>query len=179
MQRWLELSQKAAGDAVQSQQLYKVFCRVLHRLLVGLQFVLHRLTSSRMREHPCDARALHRSRSATAWNLITLFHPRASMQSCTAQHPTQPRTSFPPSLSRCFRYDERLRRWGGDKQSHAYELAANSFEFFVVPLAAIVHQPHNRVKSWAHDSGIACVAGACLQRNSCVDAACVQVPVYC
>ena len=59
----------------------------------------------------------------------------------------------------CCRYDERLRRWGGDKQTHAYELAAKSFEFFVVALAGIVHQPHERVKSWSQDKGIKCADG--------------------
>jgi hypothetical protein len=55
-----------------------------------------------------------------------------------------------------FRYDERLRRWGGDKQSHAFELASKSFEFFVVPLAGIVHQPHASTKFWSRDSNILC-----------------------
>ncbi len=49
-----------------------------------------------------------------------------------------------------------MRRWGGDKQTHAFELASKSFEFYVVPLAGIVHLPHKRVKSWSRDSVIKC-----------------------
>jgi hypothetical protein len=72
------------------------------------------------------------------------------------------------------RYDERLRRWGGDKQTHAYELASRSFEFFVVAVAGIVHQPHVRVKSWSRDSGIKCVAGD-LHSGCCVVIGWLQV----
>ncbi len=39
-------------------------------------------------------------------------------------------------------YDERFRRWGDDKQSHAHELACASYQFYVIPGAAIVRQPH-------------------------------------
>jgi glycosyltransferase involved in cell wall biosynthesis/SAM-dependent methyltransferase len=52
-------------------------------------------------------------------------------------------------------YDERFRRWGGDKQSHAHELASASYQFFVVPGAAIVHQPHAVAQyAWSIDKNI-------------------------
>ena len=94
------------------------------------------------------------------WSLTTQFPPEAWLQSCQHSHmlrEKQSTSSSPSSLSARCRYDERLRRWGGDKQTHAYELAANSFEFFVVPLASIVHQPHEPVNSWSQDKSITCV----------------------
>ena len=52
-------------------------------------------------------------------------------------------------------YDERFRRWGGDKQSHAHELASKSYQFFVIPGAAIVHQPHPVAQyAWSIDKNI-------------------------
>jgi hypothetical protein len=52
-------------------------------------------------------------------------------------------------------YDERFRRWGGDKQSHAHELASASYQFFVIPGAAIVHQPHAVAQyAWGIDKSI-------------------------
>jgi hypothetical protein len=53
-------------------------------------------------------------------------------------------------------YDERFRRWGGDKQSHAHELATASYQFLVIPGAAIVHQPHPVAQyAWSIDKNIA------------------------
>ena len=106
-----------------------------------------------------DAFSCCRSLSATEWNRITLFHLRVSALSCKSLHlASSPHQSL-VDLSR--RYDERLRRWGADKQTHAFELASKSFEFLVVPLAGIVHQPHESFKFWSRDSNILCAKVEC------------------
>jgi hypothetical protein len=82
----------------------------------------------------------------------------SGFQRCHVNHTTlQPHAKISPHESLVDlprRYDERLRRWGADKQTHAFELASKSFEFLVVPLAGIVHQPHESFKFWSRDSNI-------------------------
>ncbi len=90
-------------------------------------------------------------------------------QCCHVNHTTlQPHARRPPHESlvdlSC-RYDERLRRWGADKQTHAFELASKSFEFLVVPLAGIVHQPHESAKFWSHDRNILCAKSRMLNAD--------------
>ena len=50
----------------------------------------------------------------------------------------------------CPWYDQRFVGYGNDKASHAYEMAAAGFQFFVAPRSFIVHQDHGE-PSWRAD----------------------------
>ncbi len=138
LQRWLTLSQQTAGGiAAASAALYKVRSVTVSRSARKHCIVIYALADS---VQLCHGAILRRSFPGPGRSHVSAAELAREQRSFTA----------------CCRYDERLRRWGGDKQTHAYELASKSFEFFVVPLTGIVHQPHERVKSWAKDDGIKC-----------------------
>jgi hypothetical protein len=79
-----------------------------------------------------------------------------SMFQIAFSHSMEPYYVMPMRSWATILYDERFRRWGGDKQSHAHELASASYQFYVIPGAAIVHQPHAVAQySWGIDKNIA------------------------
>jgi hypothetical protein len=52
-------------------------------------------------------------------------------------------------------WDERLKRWGGDKVWHVHELASRGYSFWCVPGAAVVHIAHGRMnKAWKSDGAL-------------------------
>jgi hypothetical protein len=142
VQRWLMLSHQAASGALAvSAALYKV-----------VQLLSRNDVITRSQVLQGDFVALADSVQLRDGAVLC-----ASLQGPCCGHVSRVAlvAALASRAARC-RYDERLRRWGGDKQTHAYELASKSYEFFVVPLAAIVHQPHERAKSWSQDKGIKC-----------------------